>query len=84
LSDAVQTVGPIGSSAPLQDIVNTSALLDGVGVDNLDNALGGSLGGNALGGNGLDGVLGATNGITPVVSNLGDRFKPRGFRFQSD
>ena len=47
MSDVTQSVGPIGSSAPLQDIVNTSSLLDGLGVHNLDNALGGSLGGNA-------------------------------------
>ena len=71
-SEVTQSVGPIGSSGPLQDIVNTSGLLEGLGVNNLDNALGGSLGGNALGGNGLDGVLGASNGISPVVSNLGD------------
>ena len=69
----VSTVRPqLGSSGPLQDIVNTSSLLDGLGVNNLDNVLGGSLGGDGLGGNGLDGVLGATNGITPAVSNLGD------------
>ena len=52
--------------------MNTPGLLDGLGVNNLDNVLGGSLGGDGLGGNGLDGVLGATNAITPVVSNLGD------------
>ena len=70
VSDVTQTVSTLGSSGPLQDIVNTSSLLDGLGVNNLDNVLGGSLGGDGLGGNGLDGVLGATNGIT-LVSNLG-------------
>ena len=69
MSDVTQTVSTLGSSGPLQDIVNTSSLLDGLGVNNLDNVLGGSLGGDGLGGNGLDGVLCATNGI---VSNLGD------------
>jgi hypothetical protein len=58
VSDVTQTVSTLGSSGPLQDIVNTSSLLDGLGVNNLDNVLGGSLGGNGLGGNGLDGVLG--------------------------
>ena len=71
MSDVTQTVSTLGSSGPLQDIVNTSSLLDGLGVNNLDNVLGGSLGGDGLGGNGLDGVLGATNGVTPAVSNLG-------------
>ena len=51
--------------------MNTPGLLDGLGVNNLDNVLGGSLGGDGLGGNGLDGVLGATNEITPVVSIQG-------------
>ena len=46
VSDVTQTVGPLGSSGPLQDIVNTSSLLDGLGVNNLDNVLGGSLGGD--------------------------------------
>lgn len=30
VSDVVQTVGPIGSSGTLQDIVNTSSLIDGL------------------------------------------------------
>jgi hypothetical protein len=67
VSDVVQTVGPIGSSGTLQDIVNTSSLIDGLNVNNLDDVLAGSVGGH-----GLDGALGKTSGITPVISNLGD------------
>jgi hypothetical protein len=40
VSDVTQTVSTLGSSGPLQDIVNTSSLLDGLGVNNLDNVLG--------------------------------------------
>ena len=52
MSDVTETVSTLGSSGPLQDIVNTSSLLDGLGVNNLDNVLGGSLGGDGLGGTG--------------------------------
>jgi hypothetical protein len=56
LSNVVQTVGAIGSSSPLNDIVNGHGLFD---------PLGGALGGT------LDGTLGGT-GIGDVVSNLGN------------
>ena len=34
VADVVQAVGPVGSSAPLQDIVNTGGLIDGLNVNN--------------------------------------------------